>query len=268
MLVKLVGQRLPIMEIVFVRAVITLVLSWLLIKRERLDPWRGPHKLLLVRGFLGAAALTCFYFSLVNLPLAEATVIQYMNPLLVSVLATVMLGERPTRSDIGAILMSVAGVLLIARPAFIFGGANALPGVFVTLALLGSIFSSIAYVTVRQLRHQHSPLIVVFYFPLVTVPLVLPFAIMDWVWPNGIDWVLLIGIGITTQAGQVYLTRGLQLMEATRAATVGYVQIIFAAIWGYLVFQQLPDGWAALGAGIIAVSTIAVLRRQTVDGRR
>jgi drug/metabolite transporter (DMT)-like permease len=259
MLVKLVGQRLPSMEIVFVRAVITLLLSWFLIRREKIDPWQGPRKLLLLRGFLGAAALTCFYYSLIHLPLAEATVIQYMNPLLVSVLATTMLGERPTRRERLAVFLSLLGVFFIARPAAIFGGERSLPTIFVAVAVLGSVFSSFAYVTVRQLRHHHNPLVVVFYFPLVTVPLALPFAVAGWKNPTPIDWLLLIGIGVTTQIAQVYLTRGLQLEEATRATTMGYAQILFAVLWGYLVFRQLPDGWSAVGAIIIAASTLSVL---------
>jgi drug/metabolite transporter (DMT)-like permease len=264
MFVKLSGQRLPSMQIVLVRAIITLVLSWLLIKRERINPWTGPHKLLILRGLLGATALICFYYSLVNLPLAEATVIQYMNPLLVTVLAMATLGERPGRREWLAIVVSLIGVLIIARPAAIFGESNSLQGFYVLVALTGSVFSSIAYITVRQLRHQHSALVVVFYFPLVTVPIALPLALPGWVNPTLPEWGYLLGVGVTTQIAQVYMTRGLQLEEAVRATTVGYLQIVFAAIWGALVFHQLPDGWSAVGALIIALSTFSVLSRQPI----
>jgi drug/metabolite transporter (DMT)-like permease len=247
------------MQIVLVRGVITLVLSWLLLRRERLNPWAGPHGLLILRGLLGAIALTCFYTSIVHLPLAEATVIQYMNPLFVSLFAGVALGEKTRRSQWLAIGASLVGVLVIARPPILFGDAHSLRGWYVIVALVGSLFSSIAYITVRRLRHEHNALVVVFYFPLVTVPLALPLAIPGWVNPTLTEWLFLAGVGITTQIAQVYMTRGLQLVEVTRATTVGYVQIVFAALWGVLVFGQIPDMWSIVGALIVAASTLAVL---------
>jgi drug/metabolite transporter (DMT)-like permease len=259
LLVKVAGQRLPSMEIVFVRGVITLLLSWFLLVREGIDPWKGPHKLLVLRGVLGAAALTCFYFSLVHLPLAEATVFQYMNPLLVSAFAATFLGERSGKREWTAICISLVGVLLIARPAFLFGGSKSLPLFFVVVSLAGSLFSSLAYITVRHLRHQHNALLVVFYFPLVTVPLSLPFALPAWVPPTAMEWLLLLGVGVTTQIGQVYLTRGLQLEPAARATAIGYLQIIFATVWGYLIFQQLPHLLGVGGALLIVVSTLWVV---------
>ncbi len=259
MFVKLSGQRLPSMQIVLVRGVITLILSWLLIRREKLDPWGRRRGLLVVRGILGATALICFYFSLVHLPLAEATVIQYMNPLLVSVLAAVILGEKPRRREWIAIGVSLIGVLLIARPSFLFGNASTLNSGYVAIALTGSIFSSVAYVTVRQLRHEHDALVVVFYFALITVPLALPLAIPGWVNPTLTEWGYLLGVGVTTQIAQVYMTRGLQLEEVGRATTIGYLQIVFAAIWGIVIFHQLPHPWSIAGALIIAISTLSVL---------
>jgi drug/metabolite transporter (DMT)-like permease len=258
LLVKLAGQRLPSIEIVLVRAVITLGLSYALVRRAKLPLWGNRRSLLVFRGLLGAAALTCFYFSIVHLPLAEATVIQYTNPVFVAIMAGVMLGERLGRRELLGLAGSMVGVLLIARPSFLFGSGSSLDPVHVAIAVAGALFSATAYVTVRRLRDIDHPLVVVFYFPIVTVPLVLPFAIRGWIWPTPIEWLILFGVGTATQIAQVYMTRGLQLEPAGRATAVGYLQIVFAALWGVLLLGEHPDRWSVLGAAIIIGGTLMV----------
>ena len=265
LLVKIAGARLPSMEIVLVRAVITLALSYALVRRAKLDPWGNRRGMLLLRGILGAAALTCFYFSIVHLPLAEATVIQYTNPVFAALLAAGLIGERLGVRDIIGVIASMIGVALIARPSFLFADAPPIDPVHVAIALAGAMFSATAYVTVRMLRGADDALVIVFYFPVVTVPLVLPFAITQWVTPTVAEWIVMLGIGITTQIAQVYMTRGLQLEPTGRATAVGYLQIVFAAIWGALLLGERPDAWSALGAVIIVGGTVLIgMRRQRV----
>ena len=265
LLVKIAGARLPSMEIVLVRAVITLALSYALVRRAKLDPWGNRRGMLLLRGILGAAALTCFYFSIVHLPLAEATVIQYTNPVFAALLAAGLIGERLGVRDIIGVMASMIGVALIARPSFLFADAPPIDPVHVAIALAGAMFSATAYVTVRMLRGADDALVIVFYFPVVTVPLVLPFAITQWVTPTVAEWVVMLGIGITTQIAQVYMTRGLQLEPTGRATAVGYLQIVFAAIWGALLLGDRPDACSALGAVIIVGGTVLIgMRRRRV----
>jgi drug/metabolite transporter (DMT)-like permease len=258
LLVKLAGQRLPSIEIVLARALITLALSWWLLRRARLS-LRGRHpRMLLLRGLLGAVALACFYFSLVHLPLAEATVIQYTNPIFTAVLAGLVLGERLGWRQGACVAASLFGVLLIARPASLVGGTQSLNPTHVWIALAGAMCSASAYVTVRKMGTAEHPLVIVFYFPLVTVPLALPFVIPVWTWPTAWEWLILAGIGVTTQIAQVYMTRGLQLEPAGRATAVGYLQIVFAALWGAMLFAEWPDSWSVAGAVIILGSTLAL----------
>jgi drug/metabolite transporter (DMT)-like permease len=267
LLVKVAGQRLPSMEIVLVRAVVTLALSWALVRRAKLPLWGNRRDLLLFRGLLGCAALTCFYFSIVHLPLAEATVIQYTNPVFVAVLAGVLLGERFGPRELFGVAASMTGVLMIARPSFLFAGRPPVNPTHVAIAVAGALFSATAYVTVRMLRHIDHPLVVVFYFPLVTVPIVIPFAVVGWIWPTPLEWAILVGIGTATQIAQVYMTRGLQLEPAGRATAVGYLQIVFAALWGIILLGEHPDRWSVIGATIIIGGTLLVsLRRRMPSG--
>lgn len=260
LLVKLAGQRLPSIQIVLIRALITLGLSWVLLRRARVPLLGHQPRLLVLRGFLGALALTCFYYSLVHLPLAEATVIQYTNPVFTALIAGLVLGERLGWKQGACIAASLAGVLLIARPGALAGAGAALNPTYVAIALIGALFSASAYVTVRKMGTSEHPLVVVFYFPLVTVPLALPFVLPVWTSPTPPEWAALAGIGVTTQIAQVYMTRGLQLEPAGRATAVGYLQIVFAATWGAIIFAEWPDRWSIAGALVILGSTLLLVR--------
>jgi drug/metabolite transporter (DMT)-like permease len=256
------------MEIVLVRAVITLALSWALVRRAKLPLWGNRKGMLLLRGLLGAAALTCFYFSIVHLPLAEATVIQYTNPVFAALLAAALVRERLGAREITGVVASMIGVILIARPSFLFADSPPIDTVHIIIAVSGALFSATAYVTVRMLRGADDALVIVFYFPVVTVPLVLPFAIAGWVAPTPWEWLVLLGIGVTTQIAQVYMTRGLQLEPTGRATAVGYLQIVFAGIWGVLLLGERPDAWSVLGAMVIVGGTLLIsLRRRVASDR-
>jgi drug/metabolite transporter (DMT)-like permease len=218
--------------------------------------------MLVLRGLLGFGALSCFYFSIVHLPLAEATVIQYMNPVFAAIIAAIVLHERLGQREVVGVVASIVGVLVIARPSFVFGGSTLVDPVHVAIAAAGALLSAMGYVTVRMLRGIDHHLVVVFYFPLLTVPLSLPFAAAHWVAPTPVEWLMLFGVAVATQFAQVHMTHGLQLEPTGRATAIGYVQIIFASILGVVLLGELPDRWTVIGAMIIVGGTLLIgLRR-------
>jgi drug/metabolite transporter (DMT)-like permease len=258
-LVKLASERLPTMQIVFARGFVTLGLAAASLVHVRRSPFGG---LLFLRGLIGSCALVCFYAAVVHLPLAEATVVHQTAPLWTALLAAWLLHERLRPRIVVALLGAFAGVLMIARPSWLFGGGPAapLPWEFAFVALLGAMLSAIAYVTVRRLGRTEDPLVVVFWFPLVTVPMTAPFALPQWTWPTWQEWLLLLGIGASTQIAQVELTRGLAKEAAGRATAVGYLQVAFATLFGAVVFGALPDAWSWAGMATIVVSLAAAGR--------
>jgi drug/metabolite transporter (DMT)-like permease len=253
MLVKLASPRLPTGEIVFARALVTLVLSYAMVKRAGLAPWGHRRGALVFRGLLGFGGLTFYYLAIAHLPLADATVLQNATPLITAVLAWWLLDEQIGWPTAFAIACGIGGVLMIVHPS----GAGLEPA-GVGYALAAVCCSSVAYVTVRKLARTEDPIVIVFYFPLVATPLALPWVIHDFVMPQPIDWLLLVAIGATTQVGQVFLTQGLAIERAGRATSVGYTQVAFAMIWQVVVFGELPTGWTLAGAGLILGGTLAV----------
>jgi drug/metabolite transporter (DMT)-like permease len=253
LLVKIASARLPIGEIVFARAVVTLVLSYAMVRRADLSPWGTARAGLVFRGLLGFGGLSGYYLAIAHLPLADATTIQNSTPLITAVLAWWLLDERIGWSTAIAIACGIAGVALIVHPS----GAG-LDRTGVAVALGAVTCSSIAYVTVRKLARTEHPLVIVFYFPLVATPLALPWVIVSFVMPQPIDWLLLAAIGITTQVGQVFLTQGLAIERAGRATTVGYLQVAFAMLWQLVVFGDVPTPWTLAGASLILGGTLVV----------
>ena len=259
LLVKIAGRRLGSMEIVLFRGVFTLALSWWALERLGVSPWGNQRRLLIVRGTLGSISLTCFFYSILHLPLGEATLIQNMNPVFATVLAAVILKEHLRAPEVICLVTSLLGVVFIAQPTAIFG-ADATPSSLtdVGIALMGAVASGTAYTLVRKMRTTEHPLVVVFYLPLLSVPISLPFALAEWRWPNAFEWLLLIGVGITTQLAQVNMTRGLQLERTARATTIGYLQVAFAVAWGAMLLGEIPDVWTLAGATTIIGSTLVL----------
>ncbi|MCA9664556.1 MAG: DMT family transporter [Myxococcales bacterium] len=263
-LVKLAGARIPPMQVVLARSVVTLLLSYAMLRRGG-HALRGREPRLLVqRALLGFVALSFYFTSLTMLPIAEATVIQYTNPVFTAILAAIFLRERTSlRVGIG-IAICLGGVLLVARPLTLLGlapaasGARVITPLALAVALGGALFSAGAYTTVRRLRGEH-PLLVVFYVPLISTPLSLPFVIAKAVWPTPLEWLVLLGVGVATQVSQMLFTRGLALVPAGRGTAIGYAQVVFSSVIGAIAWHEVPAATTLAGGLLIAFGTAATI---------
>jgi drug/metabolite transporter (DMT)-like permease len=261
--VKLAGQRLPSLEIVLVRSVVTLILSFALLKRSRIPIWGKNHLLLALRGIFGFAALSAFFYSVTQLPLAEATVIQFTNPVFTAIFAAFFLGEKTSSKLWLSILLSFGGVLAITRPAILFGqhaGDGHIAPTVVVLGLAGAMATGIAYVLVRKLAALENEMVIVFYFPLIAVP-GSALLLREWIQPTPKEWLLMIAVGITAQWGQIYLTRGMQRLAAAKATVVLYSQLVFAAAWGLLFLGQPPGILTVAGAALVLAGSLLTAKK-------
>ena len=257
--VKQVGGRIPAAEVVFARAIVSVALSWWLLHRAGIPAWGKRRWLLIWRGAIGTAALVCVYAALAALPLAAATVLQYLYPPFTALLAWLMLGEPIGKRVLAAMALGWLGVLLVAQPAGLLQGGATLALVPVLIAVAGALFTAFAYVSVRSLGTSEHPLVIVFYFPLVALPLSLPLVALNPVLPTPAELLWLVGVGVFTQLGQVYLTRSLTALPAARATAISYVQVLFAGGWGWLLFGESIDSWTIAGAGLVLAATLVSL---------
>ena len=257
--VKQVGGRIPAAEVVFARAIVSVALSWWLLHRAGIPAWGNRRLLLIWRGAIGTAALLCVYAALAALPLAAATVLQYLYPPFTALLAWLLLGEPIGKRVLAAMALGWLGVLLVAQPAGLLQGGATLALVPVLIAVAGALFTALAYVSVRSLGTSEHPLVIVFYFPLVALPLSLPLVALNPVLPTPAELLWLVGVGIFTQLGQVYLTRSLTALPAARATAISYVQVLFAGGWGWLLFGESIDSWTIAGAGLVLAAALVRL---------
>jgi drug/metabolite transporter (DMT)-like permease len=247
---------LPTSQLVCARAAITLVLSLIMVRRNGV-PFLGTRRgALVLRGVLGFLALAAYYWTLARLPLAEATTVHHTAPIWTALLAWLALREPLGRGTAPALILGMAGVVLVARPTSL-----SFDTLGIAIALAGAMCSAAAYVTVRRLSRTEHPLVIVLYFALVAFPASLLWAIPEWVTPTPTEWLILLGIGVTTQIGQVCLTYGLSREPAARAMAVGYLQVAFAVLWGLALFDEVPLWTTVAGAALIVGGTAVASRR-------
>lgn len=232
-------DNIPAIEIVFFRSLVTLVISAVMIRLLGISFLGNNKVVLFLRGFFGVIALSLYFLCLQNMPLASAVTIMQLSPIFTTILAIFILKERVKLPQWAFFLISFLGVALIK------GFDPEMPLLYFVLAILSAFISALAYNMVRKLKDSDHPLVVVFYFPLVAMPVAGLMTYFVWVQPEPIEWLILIGIGIATQIAQVNMTKALQMEEVGKVSIVRYLTIVYAIIIGYVFFKD-DYGWITL----------------------
>ncbi|EHZ7119995.1 DMT family transporter [Vibrio vulnificus] len=246
----------PLFEIVAARALVSLIISYLDVKRKGISIWGNNKRWLFARGAVGTLALMCVYYAVTALPLAEATILQYVHPVFTALLAVLFLKERVQPATLACIVLCLLGVFTMVYPSFDASGVGELPMLSVGIALLGAFGSSIAYVIVRKLSRTEDSSVIIFYFPLVALPVSAMLIGDDLVVPDVALILVLILVGIFTQIGQFGLTKAMQTQTAGNASAYSYVQIVFSALLGVVLFNEVPSIWTLLGGSLIVIGAL------------
>jgi drug/metabolite transporter (DMT)-like permease len=217
----------------------------------------------IARGLLLAGASFLYFTSLTVLPLAEAAAIGFVMPLFLALLAVPMLGERMDGARMAAVLVGLAGALVIVRP----GAA-----VFTPYALLPvgmAICNALYQILTRRVAGIEHPLTSVVWGAIIGA-LLFSFALpFYWVTPTGLwHWTLLGIIGVLASVGHFTLIKAYDYANATGLAPFFYTQLVWVILLGWLVFGDFPDGWSLLGTGIIVASGIYLVGRQRLTMHR
>ena len=254
--VKAIGGRIPVSELVFARATISIIITRLLLLKNNINPWGYQKKLLLIRGLLGTLALFCIFKALTILPIATATIIQYIYPTFTVICSYFILKEYIYKRILISIIIGWLGIILVSQPDWGSSHNTLESFIAIAIAIIGALMTSLAYICVRKLSAKEHPLVIIYYFPIVSIPLSLPLLINNFVFPNGTEWICILGIGFFTQIGQVCITEGLRLIPASQATSINYSQVIFSSIWGLLIFKETISSTVYLGGLCVLISTI------------
>ena len=233
-------HHLPALEIIFFRSIFSIVASYVALRRLGVAPFGHNHRLLISRGSTGALALICYFLSLQHLPLATAVTVQYLAPIFTAVLGIWLVGEGVRGWQWVFFGLSFGGVLLVQQggPVAAAGTGGASGLLFLGIGVLGALVSGLSYNAIRKLRGREHPLVIVFYFPLISLPIAAVACLLNWVPPHGADWFWLLACGIFTQGAQLTMTRAYQMERLSRVAPLNYLGMFYALGLGYLFFNE------------------------------
>ncbi|MBN3284172.1 S35G1 protein, partial [Polyodon spathula] len=240
---------------------------------------RDQRIYLFLRGFLGANAMILLFYAVQQMPLADATVIMFSNPVFTAILAWIFLKEKCTIWDFVFTIFTLTGVILIARPPFLFGSrtegiegeyTNHMKGTIAAFA--GAVGAAFTFVVLRKMgKSVHYYLSVWYYAVIGFIECVIAlFAIQEWSIPycGGDRWLLIL-IGLLGVAGQALLTKALQLEKAGPVALVRTMDVVFAFIFQFFFLNRSPTWWSFGGALCVISSTSGIaLRKWYVNNSR
>lgn len=217
------------------------------------------QRLLFWRSLGGFIAMVAYFWALSVIPLATASALLYINPILVVLLAGVLIDERVPRGALILALTAFAGVLIVIRPSpeGLDLGAVA--------ALFAGVVAALAYLAVRRLRETDTPEGIVLYFSVFCVLGAAPFAFSGHFGSplpeEPITWAYLALVGLGAAGGQLAMTHAYRLEKASVIGPFSYATVIWSAALGWWLFGEPVDAVSALGMGLIVVSGVLLSRR-------
>lgn len=238
---------------------------------------RDKRVYLVLRGLLGSNAMILLFYAVQQMPLADATVIMFSNPVFTSVLAWIFLKEKCTIWDCVFTVFTITGVILIARPPFIFGKhlsgiesnySNHIKGAVAAFA--GAIGAACTIVILRKIgKSVHYYLSVWYYAVIGLIECIITVSILgEWKIPScGRDRWMLMLIAVLGIAGQTFLTKALQIEKAGPVALMRTVDVVLAFIFQFIFFNRTPTWWSLGGALCVVASTSGIALRKWFNSK-
>ncbi len=264
-LVRYIGERIPLGEVVFARSLFALIPLLLMLQ------WRGELKSALrmrnpirhvTRGVAGIGGMFSNFAAFARLPLADATAIGFATPLINVALAAIFLGEKVRIFRWAAVFVGFLGVLIMLSPHL--GGAdhNATTAAGALFAIGGAFLVAAAMTQVRQMVQTETTASLVFSFTVLCTITGLATITWGWVKPTPWDSIVLVAIGIFGGIGQITITESYRHASAGTVAPFSYMSMIYSLGIGYFFFSEVPGAIVLLGAALVALAGLYVIHRE------
>lgn len=245
--VKMAGN-VPVMEKAMFRNAVAAIIALLMMKQGRVSFYveKENRSSLFLRCFFGTSGLLCNFWALSYLKLGDASILQKMAPFFSIIMSIFILGERPNKIAILSVILALCGAAFVVKPGQGLLGFPALVG------LLGGFCAGTAYTFVRSLglRGVKGPQIV-FYFSAFSLLAVLPFCILQGRAMSGRELLFLLGAGICAAMGQIFVTKAYAYAPAKEISVYDYSQVLFSALLGFFILQEVPDLFSFIGYALI-----------------
>ncbi|MEO9863504.1 MAG: DMT family transporter [Yoonia sp.] len=261
-LVKHVGSDVPAAQSAFLRYVLGLVFLIPMIRPILSARLTGRQlKLFAMRGVAHTLAVILWFFAMARIPIAEVTAMNYLSPIYVTIGATLFLKEKLPPRRLAAVIIALIGAMIILRP-----GIKAVEEGHIAMIGTALLFA-VGYLVAKQLSGEVSPAVVVGMLSVTVTIGLAPFAIAVWVTPTlaQLGWLFLVACFAT--AGHYTMTLAFAAAPLTVTQPVTFLQLIWAVLLGFLVFDEAVDGWVVVGGLVIMASVSFITWREAVARR-
>lgn len=250
-------QKYPAHELVFFRSLVSFLISAAIIKYRGLSLLGNNRRWLLLRGTAGMLALTIFFFTLHKLPLAIASTLQYLSPIFTVLIASRLFGEKVSKMQYFSSLIAFSGVVFIGFNGLMGGFDSQKTDLFwMGMGILSAVLSGLAYNAISKLKETEETINIVIYFPMLALPLTGIWCLFDFTVPMGIEWLILLTIGIFTQIAQVCMTRAFLSTDTAIVAPFQYIGAIYALLSGWFIFDEKLELASILGVCLVVFGVI------------
>jgi len=258
LLIKLLGQRLHITHILLVRQIGMVVMVTPAILRNFPGSLRTARpRLQLIRVFFALVAMLCGFTAIIHMPLADATAIFFAKSFFVTIFAVLFLAETVGVYRWSAVLIGFVGVMIMLQP----GTDNF--SIYGLASLAGAVGAAAVMILLRLLSRSDSADTIMTYGALgVGLVMILP-GIYFWQQPTTSEWLLLAAVALVSYFGQKCNIFAYKHVEASLLASLDYVRLLWATLFGLLIFDQLPGVATWYGAAIVVVAAIFMIYRET-----
>ncbi|CAD5268137.1 MULTISPECIES: DMT family transporter [unclassified Imperialibacter] len=247
--VKMVPQ-IPSVEIILFRSVISFIISFIGIKAAGISPWGNNKPMLILRGVCGSFSLLLYFLLIQQIPLATTYTLLYLAPVFTTILGIYFVKEKVFSMQWVFFALSMLGVLMVT------GFDIRVEPIHLLIGLASSLGSGVAYNVIRKLKTSEHPLVIILYFPLVTIPIAGVYSIFIWEQPVGWEWFWLIMVGLFTQFAQYFMTKAYQQEELSIISSLSYLGIVYGLGFGFLfgeTFNLLTYiGMACVVMGVVS----------------
>lgn len=256
--VKILGQELHPFQVVFLRNFFSLILILPLVftlsKKALVDT---PFKFHIVRSLNGVLAMTVWFYVIARMPLADSTAISFTTPLFATLGAVLFLKEKVHFRRWAAICMGFSGVLLMMQPS---GDGGYIMGL---LGLLSAVLMAVSTLLIKSLSKTESARVMLLYMGLFMTPLSFPLAWAHWQPMTTEQLWLSLAMGAVAALAHLFLNKAFALAEVSALQPFDFIRLPIAAMFGYLLFAEIPTLETLLGALIIAGSSIYIAYRES-----
>ncbi|MDI9349111.1 MAG: DMT family transporter [Candidatus Symbiobacter sp.] len=263
-LVKQLSGKIPVGEIVFCRSFFSFIPLALVIKiNGGFFALRTRHfKRHLWRSLSGMGGMYCGFAAIAMMPLADATALQFLTPILTALLAWWMLGEHLPKTRMVALLVSLAGMVMILHPGAgdVMAAGHQMRYIFgVILSLAAAVFAAFAMIAVRQMTHTEPGYRIVSYLFATTSVVGLVSMFFDAAWPSPTDAILLVLCGVFGGIAQILMTLSFRYAPTALMSAMDYSLLVTAVLTGYFFFGEIPSGLTLAGSLVVVASGIGLI---------